>query len=62
MWMPPTHLSTYPSIFGSAQPLLEKEKSSSAILSLGGLPPGDLWQCLETFLAVTPRGGGDPGI
>lgn len=32
--------------------------SEAVALNLVVLPPGDFWQCLETFLSVSGEGGG----
>ena len=36
--------------------------SNSVVLRGGTLPPGDIWQCLETFLVDTAEGQDAAGI
>ena len=41
----------------------ERKKHNSVVLIRGAVvPPGDIGQCLETFVVVTTRGGGAIGI
>ena len=36
--------------------------ATAAVHDQGPVSPGDMWQCLETFLVVTKREGAAPGI